>query len=94
VSLSVFVRLAQLCRPRPRSEAPPPEMLRVLAPMPEGPQITPFLEYQLERAWAFDAKRQERFARVKTEAACWSSRTSCARRPCASWAACRARRPP
>jgi hypothetical protein len=43
-------------------------MLRVLAPMPEGPQITPFLEYQLERAWAFDAKRQARLARVKTEA--------------------------
>ena len=30
--------------------------------------MTPFLEYQLERAWAFDAKRQERFAQVKTEA--------------------------
>ena len=54
--------------PARAAEAPPPEILRVLAPMPEGPQITPFLEYQLERAWAFDAKRQERFARVKTEA--------------------------
>ena len=43
-------------------------MLQVLEPQPEGPRITPFLSYQLERAWAFDAARQERFARVKTEA--------------------------
>jgi predicted dienelactone hydrolase len=50
------------------AEAPPPEILRVLAPLPAGPQITPYLAYQLERAWAFDAQRQERFARVKTEA--------------------------
>jgi hypothetical protein len=34
----------------------------------EGPRITPYLAYQIERAWAFDAARQERFARVKTEA--------------------------
>ncbi|HSD26795.1 MAG TPA: acetylxylan esterase, partial [Vicinamibacteria bacterium] len=45
-----------------------PEMLQVLEPQPEGPRITPFLSYQLDRAWAFDAARQERFARVKTEA--------------------------
>ena len=50
------------------AEAPTPEMLRVLAPQAEGPRITPYLAYQLERAWAFDAKRQERFAQVKTEA--------------------------
>ncbi|HUL75635.1 MAG TPA: hypothetical protein VL691_00095, partial [Vicinamibacteria bacterium] len=43
-------------------------MLRVLAPQPEGQRITPYLRYQLERAWAFDAARQERFARVRTEA--------------------------
>ena len=43
-------------------------MLQVLEPQPEGPRITPFLAYQLERAWAFDAARQERFARVETEA--------------------------
>ena len=50
------------------AEAPTPEMLQVLEPQPEGPRITPFLAYQLERAWALDAARQERFARVKTEA--------------------------
>ena len=43
-------------------------MLQVLEPQPEGPRITPFLAYQLDRAWALDAARQERFARVKTEA--------------------------
>jgi dienelactone hydrolase len=43
-------------------------MFRVLEPQAEGPRITPFLTYQIERAWAFDAARQERFARVKTEA--------------------------
>ena len=52
----------------PAAEVPTPEMLRVLEPQPEGPRITPFLAYQLERAWAFDAARQERFARVRTEA--------------------------
>jgi len=52
----------------PTPQAPTPEMLRVLAPQAEGPRITPYLAYQLERAWAFDAQRQERFARVKTEA--------------------------
>ena len=51
----------------PAAEVPTPERLRVLEPPPEGPRITPYLSYQLERAWAFDAARQERFARVKTE---------------------------
>ena len=53
---------------RRRRRGPTPEMLRVLEPQAEGPRITPYLAYQLERAWAFDAARQERFARVKTEA--------------------------
>jgi hypothetical protein len=43
-------------------------MLRVLEPQAEGPRITPYLTYQIDRAWAFDAARQERFARVRTEA--------------------------
>lgn len=50
------------------AEAPTAEMLRVLPPEAEGPRITPYLAHQIERAWAFDAARQERFARVKTEA--------------------------
>ncbi len=50
------------------AEVPTPEMLQVLEPQSEGPRITPYLMYQLERAWAKDAARQERFAQVKTEA--------------------------
>jgi len=50
------------------AEVPTPEMLRVLEPQADGPRITPYLAYQIERAWASDAARQERFSRVKTEA--------------------------
>ncbi len=50
------------------AQVPTPEQLRVLEPQAEGPRITPLLAYQLDRAWAFDAARQERFGRVKTEA--------------------------
>jgi dienelactone hydrolase len=53
--------------PAPAAEAPPPERLRVLERQAEGPRITPYLAQQIERAWAFDAARQERFAQVKTE---------------------------
>jgi hypothetical protein len=49
-------------------EVPTPAMLQVLAPAAEGPRITPYLTYQIERAWAFDTVRRERFAGVKTEA--------------------------
>ncbi len=49
------------------AEAPKPEIFGVLGPQPEGPRITPFLAYQLERAWALDAARRERFARVASE---------------------------
>ena len=54
--------------PARAAEAPTPELFRVLEPQAEGPRITPYLTHQLERAWAFDAARQERFARVETEA--------------------------
>jgi hypothetical protein len=50
------------------ADLPTPQMLRVLEPQPEGPRITPFLSYQIERAWALDAARQERWARVQSEA--------------------------
>ena len=56
-----------LTAPARGAEAPTPEMLRVLEPQAEGPRITPYLVHQIERAWAFDAARQERFARVQTE---------------------------
>ena len=48
-------------------QAPAPEVFRVLDPVAEGPRITPYLSYQLERAWAFDTVRQQRWARVASE---------------------------
>ena len=57
-----------LAAPARPAEVPTTGMLQVLAPVAEGPRITPYLAYQIERAWAFDAARQERFARVQTEA--------------------------
>jgi hypothetical protein len=65
MSLIVVAACATTAR---AGEVPTPEMLRALEPQAEGPRITPYLEYQLERGWAFDAARQERFARVRTEA--------------------------
>ncbi len=64
----LFAAVMACVAPALAAEVPTPEMLRVLGPQPEGPRITPFLSYQLERAWAFDATRQEAFARVRTEA--------------------------
>lgn len=40
----------------------------MLAPLPEGPSITPYLRFQLDRAWRQDAARREVFARARTEA--------------------------
>jgi dienelactone hydrolase len=48
-------------------DRPGPDTFRVLAPVPDGPRITPFLTSQIDRAWAFDAARQARFARVQSE---------------------------
>jgi dienelactone hydrolase len=45
---------------------PPAELLRVRPAPPEGPRITPYLTSQLERAWAFDDVRRERFEKLRT----------------------------
>jgi hypothetical protein len=42
--------------------------LAVLAAAPENPRITPYLRHQLDRAWAQDDARRERFAAVRSEA--------------------------
>jgi len=57
-----------LVAPAFAAEVPTPGMLQALEAQPEGPRITPYLAYQIDRAWASDAVRQERFARVRTEA--------------------------
>src|SRR5688572_13916617 len=45
---------------------PPAELLRVRPAPPEGPRITPYLTSQLERAWALDEIRRERFEKLHT----------------------------
>ncbi len=40
----------------------------LLGAAPEGPRITPYLRQQLDRAWAQDDARRERFAAVRSEA--------------------------
>src|SRR5215470_5111998 len=48
---------------------PPPEAFRVLESQPEpGPRITPFLRYQLDKAWRQDEARRGAFAAVRTKA--------------------------
>ena len=42
--------------------------LLVLGAAPEGPRITPYLRHQLDRAWAQDDARRERFAAAHGEA--------------------------
>jgi hypothetical protein len=42
--------------------------LLLLGAAPEGPRITPYLRQQLDRAWAQDDARRERFAAVRSEA--------------------------
>jgi dienelactone hydrolase len=67
--VKLLVAVAVACAvPGRAADVPTPEMLRVLEPQAEGPRITPYLAYQLDHAWAIDAVRQERFARVGTEA--------------------------
>jgi acetyl xylan esterase AXE1 len=56
-----------LSAPAVLGQAPGPEVFRALEPVAEGPRITPYLSYQVERAWAFDAARQQRWARVAGE---------------------------
>jgi hypothetical protein len=45
---------------------PPDEAFLVLASLPEGPRITPYLRNQLDRAWEHDARRRETFERART----------------------------
>lgn len=50
-------------------DAPSPEMLTVLEEAAgAGPRITPYLRYQLDRAWRLDDARRAAFDKVRTEA--------------------------
>jgi len=48
--------------------APPPDAFRVLSPLLDGPQITPYLRYQTDMAWKQDEARMEAWRNVRTEA--------------------------
>src|SRR5262245_41834065 len=51
------------------ADRPPAEALQVEAARPApGPRITPFLRWQLDRAWEQDEERRAAFAAVRTEA--------------------------
>jgi hypothetical protein len=47
--------------------APPAEAFQVLPAALEGPRITTLLRHQLDRAWAFDARRRLEFARARAD---------------------------
>ncbi|PYQ46718.1 MAG: hypothetical protein DMF78_25635, partial [Acidobacteria bacterium] len=49
-------------------EVPTPDMLTVLETVEPGPRITPYLRYQLDRAWRQDDQRRAAFEKVDTEA--------------------------
>jgi len=67
--LSAVAALVLAAVPARAAERPTAEMLTVLGPPPEtGARITPYLRFQLERAWAQDDARRERFASVRGEA--------------------------
>jgi hypothetical protein len=55
--------------PGSRDEAPPDEAFRVMARSDvEGPEITPYLRYQISLAWRQDELRRTRWSQVTTEA--------------------------
>src|SRR6184192_258084 len=51
------------------ADAPPQEFFRVFKqPLPQGPRITPYLSYQVERAWKEDEARQKAWDAIRDEA--------------------------
>jgi cephalosporin-C deacetylase-like acetyl esterase len=59
---------AESTGPKVYANAPPAEAFRVLpVPGAEGPEITPYLQYQTDLAWRQDELRRARWSQVKTE---------------------------
>jgi alpha/beta hydrolase family protein len=50
------------------AQTPPPEAFQLLPAPDPGPRITPYLQWQLDRAWEQDDRRRAAFAAVRTEA--------------------------
>lgn len=47
---------------------PPDDLLRVLPATAEGPSTTPYLAAQVDRAWALDIERMQRWSGIRSEA--------------------------
>ncbi len=66
--LSFLALWAVLFPSTARTQVPPAEMFLVRrSPVAPGPQITPYLQYQLDQAWQQDEPRRREFASVTTE---------------------------
>jgi alpha-beta hydrolase superfamily lysophospholipase len=66
---AVALLVAGMAAGAARGQEPPAEAFQLLArPVEPGARITPYLRWQLDRAWEQDARRQETFAAVRTEA--------------------------
>ncbi len=63
----VLVLAAACARALPAQEAPPQDKFEVLQPLPPGPRITPYLQYQLDEAWRQDQERQRVWAAIRSE---------------------------
>jgi len=62
--LILFISLSQSVLAQ---SAPPDEAFKVLPTLTSGPQITPFLQYQVDMAWRQDAARIEAWRKVHDE---------------------------
>jgi hypothetical protein len=71
ISLCLTVVAIAITAPRTAGQVlparPPADAFTVLEPVPEGPRITPYLDYQTAMAWDQDDVRRERLAAVETE---------------------------
>ncbi len=67
-SFRAFLFFSLLSLPALSQTAPPPDVFQVLAPPSNGPQITPYLQYQTDTAWKQDEGRIAAWRSVRTEA--------------------------
>jgi hypothetical protein len=67
--IAVLLAGATACGSLAGTDAPPQECFRVFKqPVPQGPRITPYLSYQVERAWKEDEARQKAWDAIRDEA--------------------------
>jgi hypothetical protein len=65
---SLSLLLALSIGPLLPPQAPPPaEAFQVLPPRSDGPQVTPYLQYQLDQAWRLDEAREHEWEALRTQ---------------------------